>query len=90
MPSGGDPVRGGVQAIDDRRGKLLPGAEEGTGPVQGVQGRDGGCIDGIAYKEIRWESSRGDMESDNRGHKGRTADVPHGLPVQGRPAELPG
>ena len=30
------------------------------------------------------------MDLENLGHRGRAADVLHGLPVQGRPAELPG
>ena len=45
---GRDPVVGGVQATHDGRGTLLPGASEGTGGVEGVQGGDGGWIIGGA------------------------------------------
>ena len=41
---------GGVRATDDGRGNLLPGAAEGTGAVQGVQGGDGGWIYGRAHE----------------------------------------
>ena len=90
MTSGGDPVGGGVRATDDGRGTFLPGATEGTGEVQGVRGGDGGWIDGRAHEDTTWVSSRGEMDLDNLGHGGRTADVPHGLPGQGKPAELTG
>ena len=90
MTGGGDPVGGGVQATDDGRVTLLPGVAEGTGAVKGVRGGDGGWIYGRAHDDITWGSGRGDMELENLNHRGRTADVPHGLPGQGRPAELPG
>ena len=51
MPGGGDPVGGVLQATDDGRGKLLPGAAKGTGVVQGVQGGDGGWIDVRAHED---------------------------------------
>ena len=35
MPGDGDPVGGSMRATDDGRGNFLPGAAEGTGPVQG-------------------------------------------------------
>ena len=38
MSDGRDLVGGGVLEIDDRRGNYLPGATEGTGAVQIVQG----------------------------------------------------
>ena len=75
---------------DDGRGTLLQGAEEGTGTVQGVRGGDGGWVIGEAQDDTAWASGRGEMDMKNLGHGGRNADVPHGLPVQGRPAELPG
>ena len=89
MPGGGDPVRGGVQAKDDRRGTLLPGASEGTGAVQGVRGGDGGGIIGSIHDDTALEIGRGNMDLENLGHRGRAADILHGLPCQGRSAELP-
>ena len=48
MPGDGYPVGGGVRVKNDGRGALLPGAAEGTGAVQGVQGGDSGWIYGRA------------------------------------------
>ena len=48
MPGGRDPIRGGVQATNNGRGTLRPGATEGTGTVQGVMGGDGVGIFGGA------------------------------------------
>ena len=90
MPGGRDPVGGGVWVTDDRRGTLLLGAAEGTGAVQGVRGGDGGWINGRAHEDTTWASGRGEMELYNLGHRVRTKDVSHGLPVQGRLSELPG
>ena len=59
------------------------------GAVKGVWGGDGDWIDGRAHEDTKWASGRGDIELDNLGHGGRTADIPHGLTVQGRPAEMP-
>ena len=59
------------------------------GAVQGVWGEYGGLIDGRAHDDTTWVSGRGEMELDNLIHRGRTADVPHGLPSQERPAYLP-
>ena len=89
MTGSRDPFGGGVQAPDEGRGTLQLGAAEGTGAVQGLWGEDGGWIDGRTHDNTLWASGRGEMELDNLGHGGRTADVPHGLPGQGRPAELP-
>ena len=75
---------------DDGRGALLPGASEGMGAVKGVQGGDGGGIIGGAEDDTAWASSRGEMNLENLGHWGRSADLPHGLPSHGRPAELSG
>ena len=58
--------------------------------MQGVRGGYGGWIYGRAHEDTRWVSGRGEMDFDNLGHGGRTADVPHGLTVQGRSAELSG
>ena len=90
MPGGGDPFGGDVRATNDGRGTFLPGGVEGTGAVQGVRGRDGVWINGRAHEETTWVSGRGYMELEKLGHGGNTLDVPHGLPVKGRPAELPG
>ena len=80
MTGGGDPVGGGVQAMDDRRGALLPGATEGTVIVQVVQGGDGGWIFGGSQDDTEWVSCRGETELKNLGHGRRSADVSHGLP----------
>ena len=72
MSGGGDPVGGGVHATDDRRGTRLPGASEGTGSVQGVQGGDGGGIIGGAQYDTAWASDRGDMDLENLGHRGKS------------------
>ena len=47
MPGGRDPVGDSVQATDDGRGTFLPGATEGTGPVQGVGGGHGSGVFGV-------------------------------------------
>ena len=86
MPGGGYPVRGGVQVTDDRRGTFLPGETEGTGPVQGVRGGDGGGIFGGSQDDTACESGRGETDLENLGDGGRASDVSHGLPGQGRPA----
>ena len=90
MPGDGDLVGGGVLSTDDRRGTFLQGAAKGEGAVQGVWVVVGVWIDGGDHEDTTWASGRGEMELDNLGHGGRTADIPHGLPGQGRPAELPG
>ena len=74
---------------DDGRGTLLPGAAEGTVAVQGVWGGSGGGIIGGAQDDTAWASGRGEMELEKVVHGGRAADVLHGLPVQGSPAEMP-
>ena len=90
MPGDGDPVGGGVQVTDARRGTHLSGASEGTGTVQGLWVGDDGRIFGGAQDETAWASGRGDTELENLGHGGRSADILHGLTGQGRTAELPG
>ena len=88
MPGGGDPIGGVVRAKDDGRGTLLLRVSEGTGAVQGVWGGDGGWIIGGVLVDTTWASSIGEMELENLVHGGRTMDVPHVLPSQGRPAEM--
>ena len=51
---------------------------------------DGGGTIGGAQYDTAWASAREEAEIENLGLGGRAADKPHGLPVQGRPAELPG
>ena len=58
--------------------------------MQGVRGGDGGGIIVGAQDDTAWVSGRGDMDMENIGQGGRAADVPHGLPSQGRPMELTG
>ena len=87
MSGGENPVGGGVRTTEDRKGTLLPRASEGTVAVQGVQGGDGGEIIGGEWDDKEWAIGRGEMELENLGHGGRSAEV---LPDQGRPAELPG
>ena len=89
MQGDGDPVRGDVQATYNRRGTHLSGVTEGTGPVQGVQGGDGGGIFDEAKYDTAWASRRGEMELENFGHRRRATDTFHGLPGQGSPVELP-
>ena len=57
-----DLVGGGVQATDNWVGTHLPGATEGTGPVQGVREGDGGGIFGGAQDNTSWASGRGKTE----------------------------
>ena len=90
MPGGGEPFGGGVQATDDGRRTHLPGAAEGTGAMQGLWGGGGYGIIGGAQDDTAWTSGRGVMDLENLGHGGKAAYVPHGLPVQGRPTDLPG
>ena len=90
MLDGRDPVRGGVWATDYGRGTLLPGVEEGTGAVRGVQVRDESWIDGRVHDDTTWTRGRVEIELEIIGHWRRTTDVPHGLIGQGRPMEMPG
>ena len=55
-----------------------------------VQGGDDGWIFGGAQDYTAWASGTGETELEKLGHAGRATDVLHGLPSQGRPAELPG
>ena len=80
MPGGGYPVGGGVQLTDYGRGTLLPGAAEGAGAVQGVQGGDGDGVIGGAQDDTAWASFRGEIELENLNHRGRAVDAPHALP----------
>ena len=57
--------------------------------MQGVQGGDGNRIFGGSQDDTEWASGRGKMDLENLVHGGRAADVSHGLPGKGRPAELP-
>ena len=89
MPGDRDPVKGGIQAMDDGRVTHLPVAAEGAGAVQGVWVGDGDRIIVGAQDDTEWASGRGDTELEKLGHRGRDAEIPHGLPCQWRPLELP-
>ena len=89
LTGGGELVGGRVLETDNRGGTHLTGAIEGTGPVQGVRGGDGGRIYGGAQYDSAWESGRGATELEYLGHGGRAAYISHGIPSKGRPAELP-
>ena len=56
--------------------------------MQGVQREDVGWIFGGAQDDTEWASCREDTDLENLGHGGRALDVSHGLPSQGRPAEI--
>ena len=58
--------------------------------MQGVRGGYGNWIFGGAQDDTEWASNRGETDLENLGHGVRAADVLHGLPGQGRPADLPG
>ena len=55
-----------------------------------MQGLNGGGICGGAQDDSAWASGRGATDLENLGHRGIAVDISHGLPGQGRPAELPG
>ena len=76
--------------MDDGGGTYLPGSTEGTGTVQGLQGGYDGGIFGGTQDNTAWAINRGETDMENIGHRGRAADISHGLPGQGRPAELSG
>ena len=58
--------------------------------MQGVWGGDGGGVFGREQDDTAWATGRGETDLENLGHGVRSADVLHGLPGQGRLAELPG
>ena len=58
--------------------------------MQGVQVGDGDGIIGGVQDDTACASGRGNIELENLGYGGRTADVPHGLPGQWSTAEIPG
>ena len=45
---------------------------------------------GWAQDDTAWAIGRGETDMEDLGHVGRAADVSHGLPGQGKPADLPG
>ena len=55
-----------------------------------MQGLNGGGICGGAQDDSAWASGRGATDLENLGHRGIAVDISHGLPGQGRPAEMPG
>ena len=60
------------------------------GPVWVVRGGDGSRICGRSQDDSEWAGGRGAAELENLIDRGISADLSNGLPVQGRPAELPG
>ena len=58
--------------------------------LQGFSGGDDGRIFFGAQDYTAWVSGRGKTELENLSHGGIAVDVSHGLPDQGRPADLPG
>ena len=58
----GDTVGGGVREKDYGRGTFVPGAAEGTGPVQGVLVGNGDWVSGKTHADTAWEGSVGEME----------------------------
>ena len=88
LPGGGKSVRGGTREADNGGGPHLQGAPEGTGSLQGVRGGDGDRIYGESHDDSAWACGRGVKELQNPGHGGQATYILHGLPGQGRPAEL--
>ena len=72
-----------------RGGPNIQGAAEITGTVRGMREGDGGGIVGVPQGDKAWSGGRGAVELGSLGHGRRTADVPDGLPDQGRAAKLP-
>ena len=90
MPGGGDPVGGGIWEKDDGGGPHIPGTSERKGPVRGLREIYGGGIIGITQGDVAWAGGRRAVELGRFGHGRRAADVPYGLPDQGKAVELPG
>ena len=88
IPGGGDPVGGGIWEKDDGGGSHIPETSERKGPAQGLREIGGGGIIGITQGDVAWAGGRGAVELGSLGHGRRAADVPDGLPEQGRAAEL--
>ena len=89
MPGGGGPVGGSILEKDDGGGTNIPGTSERKGPVQGLRERYSGGIIGVTQDDAALTGGRGAVELGSLGHGRRAADVPDGLPDQGRAAELP-
>ena len=89
IPGVGDPVGGGIWEKDDGGGPHIPGTSERKGTVRGLRERDGGGIIGITQGDASRAGGRGAVGLVSFSHRQRDADVPDGLPDQGRDAELP-
>ena len=90
LTGGRESFGGSVQDADHRGRSQIQGATEGTGFLQGVQGDDGGGIPGDSPDDSAWEGGRDATEWENPGRRGRATDILDGIPIQGRPIELPG
>ena len=55
-----------------------------------MQVGDDGRISGELNDDSAWAGGRGATKLENTVHGGRATDILNGLPVQGRPVELPG
>ena len=88
MPGGGDSVSGSIQEKDARGGPNIPGTAERKGTVRGMRERYGGGIIGVTQDDTAWAGGRGVVDLGSFGHMRRSADVPDGLPDQGRAADL--
>ena len=89
MPGGRYSVGGSIREKDDGGRPNIPGSEERKGTVRVMQERDGGGVIGVTLGDTAWAGGRGAVELESFGHRKRAADVPDGLPDQGRAKELP-
>ena len=89
MTGGGNSVGGSIQEKDDRGGPIIPGMVERKGTVRGLWEVDGVGAIGDTQGDAAWAGCRGAVDLGSFGHRRRAADVPDGLPNQGRAAGLP-
>ena len=55
VPSGRQPVRGGVRTQDDGGGAEIPRETKRAGQVRGLREVDGGRVTGISSDDAAWE-----------------------------------
>ena len=80
MPGGSDTVRCGIRETYDGKGTFVPGAAEGKGPMQVVQGGDGTWFASGAHAYSALEGSREEVGLVSHGIWQGTVDVPYGIP----------